>query len=66
MLDLSEHLAVRRASDEHPNPIRIEDAETTFAVARTGQYRIVGPAFLNTDRDGRQTTTLGIKFQIFA
>jgi hypothetical protein len=65
MLDPSEHLAVRLASDGHPNPIHIEDTETTFAVARTGQYWIVGPAFLNTDRDRTQTTVPGLKFQIF-
>jgi hypothetical protein len=50
MLDPSEHLAVRLASDGHPEPIHIEDTETTFAVAWTGEYGIVGPAFLYTDR----------------
>src|SRR5499425_3287250 len=58
MLDPSEHLAVRLASDGRPEPIHIEDAETTFAVAWTGQYRIVGPAFLYTDRDSRRLTTM--------
>jgi hypothetical protein len=60
MLDSSEHLAVRLASDGHPEPTHIEDTETTFAVAWTGQYRIVGPAFLYTDRNnGRATTIFG-------
>ena len=58
MLDLSEHLAVRLASDGQPEPIHIEDTETTFMVAWTGQYRIVGPAFLYTDRDSRRLTTM--------
>ena len=58
MLDLSEHLAVRLASDGQPEPIHIEDAKTTFTVAWTGQYRIVGPAFLYTDRDSRRLTTM--------
>ena len=58
MLDPSEHLAVRLASDGHPEPIHIEDTETTFAVAWTGEYGIVGPAFLYTDRDSRRLTTL--------
>ena len=58
MLDPSEHLAVRLASDGHPEPIHIEDTETTFAVAWTGQYGIVGPAFLYTDRESRRVTTL--------
>jgi hypothetical protein len=60
MLDPSEHLAVRLASDGHPEPIGIEDTETSFTVAWTGQYRIVGPALLYTDRDsGRASTTFG-------
>jgi hypothetical protein len=45
--------AVRLASDGHPEPIHIEDPETAFAVAWTGQYGIVGPPFLYTDRDSR-------------
>ena len=57
MLDPSEHLAVRLARDGHPEPIHIEDTETTFTVAWTGQYGIVGPAFLYTDRESRRVTT---------
>ena len=49
MLDPSERLAVRLASDGHPEPIHIEDTETTFTVAWRGEYGIVGPAFLYTD-----------------
>jgi hypothetical protein len=59
MLDPSEHLAVRLASDGHPEPIPIEDTETSFAVAWTDQYRIVGPVFLDTDRDSRRATMFG-------
>jgi hypothetical protein len=33
MLDPCEQLAVRLASDRHPEPIHIEDTETTFTVA---------------------------------
>jgi len=58
MLDPCEHLAVRLASDGDPEPIYIEDTETTFTVAWTGQYGIVGPAFLYTDRDRRRVTTM--------
>jgi hypothetical protein len=57
MLDPSEQLAVRLASDGHPEPVHIEDTEATFTVAWTGQYRIVGPAFLYADRDSRRATT---------
>ena len=67
MLDPSEHLAVRLASDGHPEPIGIEDTETTFTVAWTGHYRIVGPAFLYTDRDkGRASTMFGYPTQKLA
>jgi hypothetical protein len=60
MLDPSEHLAVRLASDGHAEPVHIEDTETSFTVAWTGQYRIVGAAFLYTDRDsGRVATMFG-------
>jgi hypothetical protein len=58
MLDPSEHLAVRLASDGRPEPIHIEDTETNFTVAWTGLYRIVGPAFLYTDRDSSRLTTM--------
>ena len=67
MLDPCEHLAVRLASDGHPEPIHIEDTETTFAVAWTGEYGIVGPAFLYTDREsGGGTTVLGYPTQKLA
>ena len=58
MLNPSEHLAVRLASDGQPEPVQIDDTETPFTVAWTGQYRIVGPAFLYTDRDSRRLTTM--------
>jgi hypothetical protein len=51
-------LAVRLASDGHSRPIHIEDTETTFTVAWTRQYGIVGPAFLYTDRDSRRVTAI--------
>ena len=57
MLDPCEHLAVRLASDGHPEPIYIEDTETTFTVAWT-EYGITGSAFLYTDRDSRRVTTM--------
>jgi hypothetical protein len=57
-LEPSEYLAVRLASDGHPEPIHIEDTETTFTVAWTGQYRVMGPALLYTDRHGRRVVTM--------
>jgi mevalonate kinase len=58
MLEPSGYLAVRLASDGHPEPIHIEDTETTFTVAWTGQYRVMGLAFLYTDRDSRRVVTM--------
>src|SRR5215469_10488283 len=43
MLDPSEHLAVRLASDGQPEPIHIEDGEITFTVAWTGQTGLWDP-----------------------
>ena len=57
-LDASEHLAVRLASDGQPEPIHIEDTETNFTVAWTGQYRIEGAAFVYIDGDTRRTTAI--------
>lgn len=58
LLDASEHLAARLARDGDPEPIQIEDTETTFAIGWKGQYRIEGPAFVYMDRDSRRVTTI--------
>jgi hypothetical protein len=64
LLDASDRLAARLARDGDPEPIQIEDTETTFAVGWKGQYRIEGSAFVYTDRDtGRTTTILGYPIQ---
>jgi hypothetical protein len=43
-----------------PEPIHIEETDTTFAIGWKGHYRIEGAAFVYFDRDsGRVTTTLG-------
>jgi hypothetical protein len=60
LLDQSEQLAARLAHDGDPEPIHIEEADTTFAIGWKGHYRIEGGAFIYVDRDsGRVTTTLG-------
>ena len=42
--------------------IRIEETDTTFAIAWKGRYRIEGRAFIYSDRDtGRTTTILGCR-----
>ena len=58
------HLALRLARDGDAEPTLIEDTETTFAVEWTGEYRIVGSAFVYADRDtGRATTIFGYPTQ---
>jgi len=60
LLDPSEQLAARLAHDGDPEPIHIEETDTTFAIGWKGQYRVEGAAFIYVDRDsGRVTTTLG-------
>jgi hypothetical protein len=60
LLDPSEQLAARLAHDGDPEPIHIEETDTTFAIGWKGHYRIEGAAFIYVDRDsGRVTTTLG-------
>ena len=60
LLDASDHLAARLARDGDPEPIQIEDTETTFAIGWKGQYRIEGSAFVYMDGDtGRATAILG-------
>jgi len=60
LLDPSDALAARLAHDGEPEPIHIEETDTTFAIGWKGHYRIEGPAFVYLDRDsGRVTTILG-------
>jgi hypothetical protein len=64
LLDQSEHLAARLARDGDPEPVHIEDTETTFAVPWKGSYRIEGPTFIYTDRaTGRVTAFIGYPTQ---
>jgi hypothetical protein len=58
LLDASEHLAARLARDGDPEPIHIEDTETTFAIGWKGQYRIEGSAFVYIDRGTRRAITI--------
>jgi hypothetical protein len=58
LLDASDHLAARLARDGDPEPIQIEDTETTFAIGWKGHYRIEGAAFIYTDWDTKRVTTV--------
>lgn len=60
LLDPPDQLAARLARDGDPEPIYIEETNTTFAIGWKGHYRIDGPAFVYSDRDtGRTSTILG-------
>ena len=60
LLDVTDKLAARLARDGDPEPIHLEETDTSFAIGWKGQYRIEGPAFVYSDREtGRVTTILG-------
>jgi hypothetical protein len=64
LLDVTDHLAARLARDGDPEPIHLEETDTSFAIEWKGHYRIEGPAFVYADRDtGRVTTILGYPTQ---
>ena len=60
IIDRDDRLALRLARYGDPEPIHIEETDTSFAIDWKGHYRIDGAAFVYTDRDtGRTTTILG-------
>jgi hypothetical protein len=60
LLDALDHLAARLARDGDPEPIEIEDTDTTFAIRWKGQYRIEGRTFVYMDgQSGRVTAISG-------
>jgi len=67
LLDVSDQLAVRVATDGDPEPVQLEETDTSFAIGWKGQYRIDGSAFVYSDREtGRVTTILGYPMQAIA
>ena len=53
--------------DGDPEPIYLEETDTSFAIEWKGHYRIEGSAFVYADRDtGRVTTILGYPTQKIA
>src|SRR5262249_12346088 len=58
LLDASDHLAARLARHGDPEPIEIEDTETTFSIGWKGQYRVEGAAFIYTDWGTKRTTAI--------
>jgi hypothetical protein len=58
LLDPSDQLAARLARDGDPEPIHIDETDTTFAIGWKGHYRIDGPAFIYVDHDTRRISTI--------
>ena len=59
LLDVVDHLATRLARDGDPEPVHIEDTDTTFAIEWKGQYHIEGGTFVYVDGHGRLTAISG-------
>ena len=58
LLDPSDQLATRLARDGDPEPIPIEENDTTFTIAWKGRYRIEGSAFVYVDRNTGKSTAI--------
>jgi len=67
LLDVSDQLAAPLARDGDPEPIHLEETDTSFAIGWKGHYRIEGTAFIYADRDsGRVRTIFGYPTQTIA
>ena len=67
LLDTADHLAARVARDGDPEPVHIEDTDTTFAVEWKGHYRIEAGSFVYVDgHSGRMTAIFGYPTQKLA
>ena len=58
LLDPSDQLAARLARDGDPEPIRVEENDTAFAIDWKGRYRIEGSAFVYIDRETGKLTAI--------
>jgi hypothetical protein len=67
LLEVTDQLAARLARDGDPEPISLEETDTSFAIEWKGHYRIEGSAFVYSDRaTSRVTTILGYPTQKIA
>jgi hypothetical protein len=66
ILDPADQLATPIAREHEALSIRIEDAETSFAVAWTGSYRIEGGLFIYRDHSGNTRSIFGYPTQQIA
>ena len=58
LLDITDQLATRLARDADPEPIYLEETDTSFAIQWKGHYRIEGPVFIYADSDSSRITTI--------
>lgn len=58
LLDVADQLAARLAWDGDPEPIHLEETDTTFAIGWKGHYHIQGSAFVYTDNDSHRVTSI--------
>jgi len=58
LLDVTDQLAARLARDGDPDPIYLEETDTSFAIGWKGHYQIDGAAFIYTDRDSSRIRTI--------
>ena len=67
LLDVSDQLSAPLARDGDPEPIHLEETDTSFAIGWKGHYRIEGTAFIYADRDsGRVRAIFGYPTQTIA
>jgi hypothetical protein len=67
LLDVADQLAAPLARDGDPEPLHLEETDTSFAIGWKGKYRIEGTAFIYADRDsGRVRTIFGYPTQKIA
>jgi hypothetical protein len=57
LLDPSDQLAARLARDGDPEPVHIEENDSSV-IDWKGAYRIEGPAFIYSDRQTRRVSTI--------
>ncbi|MGA7926849.1 MAG: hypothetical protein WCA20_12710 [Candidatus Sulfotelmatobacter sp.] len=58
LLDVTDQLAAPLARDGDPEPIHLEETDTSFAIGWKGHYHIEGTAFIYADRDSGQVRTI--------
>jgi len=67
LLDVTDQLAAPLARGGDPEPIHLEETDTSFAIGWKGHYHIEGTAFIYADRDsGRVRTIFGYPTQAIA